>query len=106
MLFRSLVVLGGVAELGVALGAGTDPDVGLEPAGPRREHDHARAEVDRLLDIMRDEQRGLADRKSTRLNSSHSSISYAVFCLKKKNNYRRDLRGIGREVRAARVRQG
>src|SRR5579864_583389 len=30
-----------------------------------------------------------ADRKSTRLNSSHMSISYAVFCLKKKkhNNY-------------------
>src|SRR5689334_24843525 len=28
------------------------------------------------------------DRKSTRLNSSHSSISYAVFCLKKKNNNR------------------
>src|SRR5689334_24800063 len=27
-----------------------------------------------------------ADRKSTRLNSSHSSISYAVFCLKKKKN--------------------
>src|SRR5438128_4363351 len=26
-----------------------------------------------------------ADRKSTRLNSSHGSISYAVFCLKKKN---------------------
>src|SRR6516164_3515774 len=26
----------------------------------------------------------IADRKSTRLNSSHSSISYAVFCLKKK----------------------
>src|SRR5207245_8982081 len=26
------------------------------------------------------------DRKSTRLNSSHGSISYAVFCLKKKNN--------------------
>src|SRR5689334_23725349 len=26
------------------------------------------------------------DRKSTRLNSSHSSISYAVFCLKKKNH--------------------
>src|SRR5690242_20802223 len=26
------------------------------------------------------------DRKSTRLNSSHMSISYAVFCLKKKNN--------------------
>src|SRR5689334_24571901 len=29
---------------------------------------------------------GQIDRKSTRLNSSHSSISYAVFCLKKKNN--------------------
>src|SRR5688572_32685316 len=28
----------------------------------------------------------LADRKSTRLNSSHSQISYAVFCLKKKKN--------------------
>src|SRR5688572_33301133 len=27
----------------------------------------------------------LRDRKSTRLNSSHSQISYAVFCLKKKN---------------------
>src|SRR5438876_9020445 len=27
----------------------------------------------------------LGDRKSTRLNSSHPSISYAVFCLKKKN---------------------
>src|SRR5689334_24034123 len=29
----------------------------------------------------------LLDRKSTRLNSSHSSISYAVFCLKKKKKY-------------------
>src|SRR5690348_17384126 len=28
----------------------------------------------------------LSDRKSTRLNSSHPSISYAVFCLKKKKN--------------------
>src|SRR5689334_24514842 len=30
------------------------------------------------------------DRKSTRLNSSHSSISYAVFCLKKKKRLIRD----------------
>src|SRR2546430_13612514 len=30
--------------------------------------------------------RRCSDRKSTRLNSSHSQISYAVFCLKKKNN--------------------
>src|SRR3712207_7431607 len=29
---------------------------------------------------------GRVDRKSTRLNSSHANISYAVFCLKKKNN--------------------
>src|SRR3712207_7108707 len=28
---------------------------------------------------------GRSDRKSTRLNSSHANISYAVFCLKKKN---------------------
>src|SRR5438132_11422147 len=28
---------------------------------------------------------GMGDRKSTRLNSSHTVISYAVFCLKKKN---------------------
>src|SRR2546430_7239293 len=30
------------------------------------------------------------DRKSTRLNSSHSQISYAVFCLKKKKKYNRE----------------
>src|SRR5438309_7934015 len=33
----------------------------------------------------------LLDRKSTRLNSSHSSISYAVFCLKKKNKHKKQL---------------
>src|SRR5580765_8699257 len=32
----------------------------------------------------------MGDRKSTRLNSSHPSISYAVFCLKKKTACRRD----------------
>src|SRR5690625_5454623 len=35
-----------------------------------------------LLNKMR--RKALADRKSTRLNSSHVAISYAVFCLKKK----------------------
>src|SRR2546430_11361413 len=30
--------------------------------------------------------KAISDRKSTRLNSSHSQISYAVFCLKKKKN--------------------
>src|SRR2546430_11230417 len=33
-----------------------------------------------------DDPRDVLDRKSTRLNSSHSQISYAVFCLKKKKN--------------------
>src|SRR3712207_7276349 len=33
--------------------------------------------------------RGVGDRKSTRLNSSHANISYAVFCLKKKQAYSR-----------------
>src|SRR3712207_8337746 len=31
------------------------------------------------------QQAGVEDRKSTRLNSSHANISYAAFCLKKKN---------------------
>src|SRR3712207_7428000 len=31
----------------------------------------------------------ILDWKSTRLNSSHANISYAVFCLKKKNNYKK-----------------
>src|SRR6267143_5512881 len=34
--------------------------------------------------------RRVRDRKSTRLNSSHSSISYAVFCLKKKKKKNRE----------------
>src|SRR2546430_7517393 len=33
----------------------------------------------------------MADRKSTRLNSSHSQISYAVFCLKKKKKHTTDV---------------
>src|SRR5437764_9696879 len=36
--------------------------------------------------VRPDELRLHVDRKSTRLNSSHRCISYAVFCLKKKNN--------------------
>src|SRR5207245_11316014 len=45
------------------------------PAGGRAGRQHAN----------RQGQRADRDRKSTRLNSSHGSISYAVFCLKKKN---------------------
>src|SRR2546427_5204179 len=43
-----------------------------------------RVDADRGRDRPRRVRRQVADRKSTRLNSSHSQISYAVFCLKKK----------------------
>src|SRR5437899_9881746 len=43
------------------------------------------APVSRPRDLLPD-RRERADRKSTRLNSSHLGISYAVFCLKKKNS--------------------
>src|SRR5690554_7680629 len=38
------------------------------------------------LKSIKEEGFNIVDRKSTRLNSSHVRISYAVFCLKKKNN--------------------
>src|SRR3712207_8584481 len=38
----------------------------------------------RVRDVMRSDLTTALDRKSTRLNSSHANISYAVFCLKKK----------------------
>src|SRR2546430_5998439 len=46
-------------------------------------HEETVRELQRGLDGIRPDTR---DRKSTRLNSSHSQISYAVFCLKKKNH--------------------
>src|SRR3712207_7246394 len=51
-----------------------------ERAGPDRRSDH-RAVRGRALTRRTHRRR---DRKSTRLNSSHANISYAVFCLKKK----------------------
>src|SRR3712207_8002906 len=42
-------------------------------------HGHAHVVQEDLVDLV--------DRKSTRLNSSHANISYAVFCLKKKKSY-------------------
>src|SRR3712207_7543463 len=44
--------------------------------------------VKRYCDAIEDARQ---DRKSTRLNSSHANISYAVFCLKKKNSTEEDL---------------
>src|SRR3712207_8204084 len=51
----------------------------LLDAGSRIED--AIAALDGLADA------GVKDRKSTRLNSSHANISYAVFCLKKKRDF-------------------
>src|SRR5256885_10297523 len=51
--------------------------------------DQVKTEVTRVLmtvQVQSREQVEQADRKSTRLNSSHLVISYAVFCLKKKKN--------------------
>src|SRR2546430_11446999 len=47
---------------------------------------HARRGRGAAPDAERSEPPAAQDRKSTRLNSSHSQISYAVFCLKKKNH--------------------
>src|SRR2546427_7956719 len=46
--------------------------------------DNQLATLEQQLDDAREQNNGEEDRKSTRLNSSHSQISYAVFCLKKK----------------------
>src|SRR5258707_2040495 len=55
---------------------------GLDDRAPRGGHRGRFAGGRRHGD--RREERGRQDRKSTRLNSSHANISYAVFCLKKK----------------------
>src|SRR3712207_8473722 len=62
------------------------PARAAHPAGPRlrdRPHRDGRP-VRRFVRRRGDDRR--EDRKSTRLNSSHANISYAVFCLKKKKN--------------------
>src|SRR2546426_7355372 len=80
-LFRSVIEADG-GEHGIVLQVAAPeqkPDVGVrgEGAEPRRQDaEAARGEVARAEQV---------DRKSTRLNSSHLVISYAVFCLKKKN---------------------
>src|SRR3712207_8638700 len=57
----------------------------LHPATARRALAAARNIVDGgSLTVVASAEAPLGDRKSTRLNSSHANISYAVFCLKKK----------------------
>src|SRR2546422_2190717 len=60
--------------------------LGVQPAGGVHQHGVVPASAGRLERVERDcGGIGAApDRKSTRLNSSHGYISYAVFCLKKK----------------------
>src|SRR5699024_11234618 len=57
-----------------------------DPEGRRDLREFTAGHPQRLYHVGRldYETEGLLDRKSTRLNSSHVSISYAVFCLKKK----------------------
>src|SRR5258708_29387640 len=43
--------------------------------------------IEEIIDRVKKELFNTSDRKSTRLNSSHQIISYAVFCLKKKNRH-------------------
>src|SRR3712207_8177042 len=63
---------------------------GRERLGPVLEPEELRPELPgrRQLHLPRPlHRRRGEDRKSTRLNSSHANISYAVFCLKKKTTY-------------------
>src|SRR3712207_7539202 len=65
------------------VGEGLDVQLGTGVAAHR---DHAGPGGDVLVGQV------LPDRKSTRLNSSHANISYAVFCLKKKKTIRKSKR--------------
>src|SRR2546430_7648134 len=60
--------------------------VAIRPSADRRERDRLDAVLVRELETVDVAAAQQLDRKSTRLNSSHSQISYAVFCLKKKKH--------------------
>src|SRR5687768_17744795 len=65
-------------------GIAREIDAGFAPETMPAELAEVRA---RIVDALRpNPDLRILDRKSTRLNSSHGYISYAVFCLKKKNN--------------------
>src|SRR5947207_4665031 len=59
-------------------------EIGVALLGRQARRDHLGAAIERDVHQMRPFLQPEADRKSTRLNSSHTVISYAVFCLKKK----------------------
>src|SRR3712207_8724506 len=85
-LFRSLNVAVNCVDRHVAAGRGDKVAFHFEgEPGDRRSLTYAQLqdEVNRAANALTE--LGIrADRKSTRLNSSHANISYAVFCLKKK----------------------
>src|SRR2546422_4619528 len=64
-------------------------DLGPEAAAHER-RDHAHLGLEQAQHGREPVADGNRDRKSTRLNSSHGYISYAVFCLKKKKKSRRN----------------
>src|SRR5688572_32420901 len=67
------------------------PEIGVARQGALGVDDHTAAVLDQdLRSLDRLARRG-GDRKSTRLNSSHSQISYAVFCLKKKKKNKKQI---------------
>src|SRR2546430_7350399 len=66
-----------------------DPVGSHGPPGVRAVHARNRDERDAVALGSRTHRHCTRDRKSTRLNSSHSQISYAVFCLKKKKIVKR-----------------
>src|SRR3712207_9453620 len=73
-----------------ALQAGDADHVELvEVAGEDRQELHPLQQGEGVV-LRQLEHAGVEDRKSTRLNSSHANISYAVFCLKK-NKFRRSV---------------
>src|SRR3712207_7252164 len=69
-------------QLPVELVGAADELAGLPVEGVRRGLEVAGVDVHDVGDRV--DQQAHRDRKSTRLNSSHANISYAVFCLKKK----------------------
>src|SRR2546430_13420036 len=88
---RDLTVTGvQTCALPISLVDGADERATVDRVAHREPH--LRVVEGRLLDVHDDvvadvlTERG-EDRKSTRLNSSHSQISYAVFCLKKKTTH-------------------
>src|SRR5256885_10774885 len=61
-------------------------ELGVEPSAQLQRLQRAILNSDTELDRPEPWKRAVRDRKSTRLNSSHLVISYAVFCLKKKHH--------------------